>query len=397
MATNFSGNYYTLSLLDSYVEMEQNICRTFDKIIRTASDRRNELIAQLNDMKITFLNKEVVRENRLLELENSLQRILKSNARQIEIIQLQNREISRIREQQEIYSKPTPFPVPILLTEGFQTLLQEIEGFGHVQGTAGPYINKKTHFNTFGRKGEGKGEMNDPKGIVIDSARRLFVADFLNKRVQVFSQDGNFIADFGSQVFFRPYGIALFDEFVFVTDRQLNLVFKFLQTNYNLVGKSVKGNLNSPSGLTIDRDREVLVADRSNNRIAVFSSELKFVREFGEDKLDYPQDVKINLNKIYVADNNEFKNIHIFSKTGDLLKSVIQLANVTRNIFICFDSNNNILISDSVGDTIQIFTPDGRMVHRIKSLPNPAGIAVTQNFHIICARHYLYTCDIRFY
>ena len=126
------------------------------------------------------------------------------------------------------------------------------------------------------------------------------------------------------------------------------------------------------------------MADCYNNRIAVLNLELKLVREIGEGNLEFPRDVKINNNNIFVADKNMINNIHIFTKSGDKIKSFIKLDKGTGDIYFCFDLNNNIIVSDSANKSIQIFTIAGELIHKIVCESIPTGIAVDNNNNIIC-------------
>ena len=47
---------------------------------------------------------------------------------------------------------------------------------------------------TWGKKGMGPGEFDVPHALAFDSRGRLFVADRQNNRIQIFDQQGNFIA-----------------------------------------------------------------------------------------------------------------------------------------------------------------------------------------------------------
>ena len=69
------------------------------------------------------------------------------------------------------------------------------------------------------------------------------------------------------------------------------------------------------------------MADCDNGRIA----------EVGKRKLIQPRDVKINKNNIFVADNNEINNIHIFTESGDRIRSFIILDKGTGLVYLCFD------------------------------------------------------------
>ena len=172
---------------------------------------------------------------------------------------------------------------------------------------------------------------------------------------------------------------------MFVSDYLHNAVLKLQITNNKYVCESAKGELHYPCGITVDTNGEVLVADCDNNRIAILNSELKLVREIGKDKLKHPRDVKINKNNIFVADNNKINNIHIFTESGDIIRSFIKLYSGTGDIYFCFDLYNNIIVSDYWNKSIQIFTINGDLIHKIVCKDSPRGIAVDNNNNIICA------------
>ena len=94
--------------------------------------------------------------------------------------------------------------------------------------------------------------------------------------------------------------------------------------------------------------------------------------------------MKINENNIFVADNNEINNIHIFTKSGDIIRSFIKLDKGTSGIHFCFDLYNNIIVSDSINKSIQIYTINGELIHKIVCNDYPLGIAVDNNNNIIC-------------
>lgn len=59
----------------------------------------------------------------------------------------------------------------------------------------------------FGKKGTGPGEFDQPHALAMDSRGRLFVGDRQNNRVQIFDQDGKFIAEW--KQFSRPSGLFI--------------------------------------------------------------------------------------------------------------------------------------------------------------------------------------------
>src|SRR5207249_3185556 len=74
---------------------------------------------------------------------------------------------------------------------------------------------------TWGKKGTAPGELDQPHSIAMDSRGRLFVADRSNSRVQICDQDGRFIDQW--KQFGRPSGIYI--------DRNDNVVVADSQSN----------------------------------------------------------------------------------------------------------------------------------------------------------------------
>lgn len=60
---------------------------------------------------------------------------------------------------------------------------------------------------SFGKLGKGPGEFDQPHALAMDSKGRLFVGDRSNNRIQIFDQDGKYIAEWSQ--FSRPSGIAI--------------------------------------------------------------------------------------------------------------------------------------------------------------------------------------------
>src|SRR5207302_42663 len=75
----------------------------------------------------------------------------------------------------------------------------------------------------WGRKGAGEGEFNLPHSIAVDARGRVYVADRENARIQVFTPEGKFLAQWANGV--HPYGIAMTpDAKLIVSDGLTNLL-----------------------------------------------------------------------------------------------------------------------------------------------------------------------------
>ena len=71
-----------------------------------------------------------------------------------------------------------------------------------------------TYLRSFGRKGDKQGEFNFPAGIAFDKNGHIIVVDSGNHRVQVFSEQGEFLSQFGEQGSLDhqlqdPYGVSV--------------------------------------------------------------------------------------------------------------------------------------------------------------------------------------------
>ena len=238
---------------------------------------------------------------------------------------------------------------------------------------------------SFGHKGNKAGEMNGPLGITIDRKQRVYVADCYNSRIQVFSIDGVFVSEFGRRELHRPYCIGVHDQGIFVTDYGNGAVYTYEQPNYKCIGQTKKGELDDPNGMTVSKCCDLYVADSKNNRIAVFNMKLQFIREIGKQILKKPSDVKLRFHQLYVVDNGKPYHVHVFSKTGEHIKSMISLEGEPFWNFLCFDRFDNILISDNSGKALYAYTREGELVNKTVFYYGTTGVAVTRNNTILWA------------
>ena len=381
MASRFPQNELPLN---AFIEVEQLIRSTFDRIIGVATERRDQLLVQLNDMKLEYLNKEETRKKQFSELERIIKQMKEMNIEQNLIVKVKEEQIKNMQKELKEYENPTPVSLPAVSTDGLESLLEQLRGCGTVEEIGGTYRERINPIEKFGTRGRKKGELYYPNGLILYRNESIYIADTGNRRIQIFSTAGKIVAEFGKEKLNRPDSIALDDKWVFVSDWNLDAVFKFQITNNKYVCQSSKGELNFPTGITVDTNGDVLVADCDNNRIAILNSELKLVRKIGKDKLIQPLDVKINKNNIFVADNNEIYNIHIFTESGVIIRSFIKLDSGIGPINFGFDLHNNIIVSDYCSKSIQIYTINGELIHKIVCKSYPKGITVDNNNNIIC-------------
>ena len=256
------------------------------------------------------------------------------------------------------------------------------------------YSKKLNPTVTAGKKGKGVNEL-DAIGLSIDETNELiYIADFNNSRVQVMSFKGKFVTSFGQEILKGPWGIAVTGEDILVTDTSLHSLFLFDRKSLKLKNRTgnkgkEEGELNSPSGLSIDTNGDVFVADSGNSRISIFSKALEFKNLFGTGQLRSPQDVKLTNECVVVLDWSP-NCINFFSRNGTLLSSCIsqgdgQDCSIGYPWFFCLDPAENIIISDTYKHAIKIFSKSGQRIHTIGKKGNgkgelikPYGICISQ-------------------
>ena len=118
-----------------------------------------------------------------------------------------------------------------------------------------------TYSHVFGSEGSAPGQFSYPKDVAISSSGVVYVTDFYNHRVQLFSANGQFISSFGSE-------------------------------------GSQQGQLHHPSGICVDSTNTVYVTDKKH-RVSMYTSNGEFIKCFGtrgseEGELIYPEGVAVD-------------------------------------------------------------------------------------------------------
>ncbi|MBI5408080.1 MAG: NHL repeat-containing protein [Nitrospirae bacterium] len=135
--------------------------------------------------------------------------------------------------------------------------------------------------DTYGSPGEGEREFRYPFLMDLDKHNYLFVADVINTRVQVLNPEGRYVTSIGGWgvekgEFFRPKGVALDDDKVYVSDSYMGVIQVFRSSGefYSAVGDASKGTVRrftTPVGLFIDgKNKRLYVVEMFAERVSVY-------------------------------------------------------------------------------------------------------------------------------
>ncbi|XP_077977606.1 tripartite motif-containing protein 2-like [Glandiceps talaboti] len=145
------------------------------------------------------------------------------------------------------------------------------------------YNQDGDHVKSFSSKGSGKGQVNSPCCVTVDSQGNVVVSDELNHRIQVFNAEGEHLFSFGSQ------GIG-------------------------------PGQLSYPSGVVHDKHDNVYVCEYSNNRVQKFNSRGKFIC-----RIDSAKDGLKNPFGVCVTDDEPFGKIVVADYGNHCIKVFAQI------------------------------------------------------------------------
>lgn len=174
-----------------------------------------------------------------------------------------------------------------------------------------------------GGHGSGKGQFDNPRGIAIDSAGNILVADTDNGRIEKFSQNGTFVTSIGP--FEAPSGIAI-DRAgnIYVAEIGSKNRVQKLGPDGTFIARWTPG-LYGPRRIAIGPDDSIYVVDSGDNRIVKLSPDGQMLASWGSEGTGDGQfrgvssvAIDSGSNKVYVADPVNSR-IQVFDSNGKLL------------------------------------------------------------------------------
>uniref|UniRef100_A0A1B0CFA9 B box-type domain-containing protein n=2 Tax=Lutzomyia longipalpis TaxID=7200 RepID=A0A1B0CFA9_LUTLO len=166
---------------------------------------------------------------------------------------------------------------------------------------------------------------------------------------------------------------------------------------------SGEGEVSRPWGVCVDRDGQILLADRRNNRIQVFGQDGKLRFMFGchgqaNGQFDLPAGITTDqMRRIIVVDKDNHR-VQIFSHTGTYMHKFGTFGRECGQFQypwgVCVNAKGDILVSDSRNHRVQLFNHNGHFIARfnfdgihhtrsLKGLTSPRGVTCTPSGNFI--------------
>jgi sugar lactone lactonase YvrE len=184
-----------------------------------------------------------------------------------------------------------------------------------------------------GVRGAGPGGLDSPRGIAVGPKGDVYVADLANARIAVFGADGAFKRNIGK---LGPEP-----------------------------GKAKPGEFNEPSGVAVDGQGDVYVADAWNGRVQKLSPDGKPLSEYGGGRYSFysPRNVSVDkAGNLYVADtgNSAVKVISPDGKLAKILGGRGSGGGQFNEVFgVAINSRGEVFVAD----------PGNKKLHKFSALP----------------------------
>ena len=381
------------------------INQSIDRLILSLEQRRVQLLTDLRDKREEMRANQVASQQIELQIAET-RTVLEGQLMHNKLHSMQERIVAELEATRAEIQANAPPPQDLKFLCNTRDLEGHISRLGEiVQLDIPPAVPDYAAFLqpsvAVGKKGSAPGELNWPRGVTIEQASgHIYVADMFNSRIQIFSETGECLNQFGDQHLKKPWGILIYQDSIFVTDMGLHAIFRFKLSDLTMikrVGKkgSGKKEFTLPRQLAISPNQLLYVPDDSNNRIQILSTDLTFLDSLRHPIMTSPVDVKFTNNEMFVLSFVDNPCIHVFTLSGEKSRSLVTRGGIGMQVsgalFFCLDGLNNIVISDWSAHDIKVFSPAGDLLHKIGQEGHQAGMfyyaygfAILNNTKLVC-------------
>ena len=188
----------------------------------------------------------------------------------------------------------------------------------------------------------------------MDTNGLVFVANEGNGRVEVFKEDGSFVRQIGVGQLESPYNVTIYGDRLFIPDTANHRVFTF-----NTSGELTQtigggpgggpGQFRGPTAVAV-YNNELFITDYNNSRVQVFSVNGQYNRELLRGQVRAPDDILITPDReVLIADLLNLR-VAIFNTSGDLLHRL----DVPGPRCLAINTNSELLVTGK--DGVCVFT-----------------------------------------
>lgn len=207
---------------------------------------------------------------------------------------------------------------------------------------------------------------------------RLYVADYSADRVRVFDRTGAAVASFGGTgaldgQFHGPSGIAVSSEAVYVSDSGNRRIQRFDLDGklLSVYGVREDGELpNAPSGLALDAEENLYVADTDAGTILVYDRDGNHIEDLRSAIMTKPRSVEVTHDGLVVADEESGvlfyqRDERRWLRMGELRSEDDKPVLLNRPFAVRADPSGILYIPEFAGQRLTIAMPRGLRISNL--------------------------------
>ena len=247
-----------------------------------------------------------------------------------------------------------------------------------------------------------EGYFRSPCGIAISKHKyeEIAVADRFNKSVHIFSLKGKLLKQFGNipddtKNLRSPYSVeyAKSGEIIVVEENGTMTICSREGIFVNYVILKDRGK---PCSVSVKNDGQLVVCDCANAQVKIFDCfvcynlgvrtcfNYSMVRSFaGDQESDGPPSYAIHHEDRFFVSYQKKHCVKVFNEDGDFLYNIGASQNSKELLIsplgLAIDKFNNLIICDTDGCRLQVFTLEGRYVTTIEGFGSPQFVAVSKD------------------
>lgn len=239
------------------------------------------------------------------------------------------------------------------------------------------------------RTGENMGELKDPLGVACLLNGDIAVAEWGNKRIQLFDSFGKTIRTFGAgNIGPQGIGVTLRGNLIISDANQKRL--QVFTPSGNSIAKWGLGKFYAPCGVAISPNGNCIITDVAEHILSIYQGEKKLLKRIGsrgsgDNQFNNPLYVTTGLNNDIVVSDSDNHCIKIFDSHGHFKRKFGMEGSADGQLKyprgVATDQDGNIIIVDRNNDRISMFSPNGRFIRHLltreNKLRDPYAIAVS--------------------
>ena len=212
----------------------------------------------------------------------------------------------------------------------------------------------------FGGQGPGEGTFLSPRAVVIDNEGCLYLADTGNRLVQKMDGEGKFL---------KQFSINKNRENCSTCDLALNQNKGVIVCTETVIGSGINPTM--------------------GNNVLVYSTDGEIKDVFCNKLMKCALCIATNSKGDIIVSDYLVHSLFMYDQHGNFVRRIGHSGTFNHPAFICVDEDDNIIVSDTNNDCVQIFDPDGKFLLQFGSsgsgkgeLKQPFGVA-TDGKHIL--------------